>query len=269
MPTNIDRFKKDLQRLVSVGEKLELAMKNEGFPEQFTEAIEKQLGKKAAEFLKGLPSFKTEYQRWYSEAIALLRQLLPDRVPDFIRHYEKPKPRKDISYENYRIEDYLQGLNITRGYMKEKVVGPDAAIPHLSQQLAIVNAAEARFDSSLFEIRQLVQADLFDTELEAAEGLLKYKFVRAAGALAGVVLEGHLAQVCQDRKLTVPKKNPGISDLNEVLKAASAIDVPEWRFIQHLADIRNLCDHSRKPDPTVEQVTDLIGGVKKVIKTVY
>ena len=93
--------------------------------------------------------------------------------------------------------------------------------------------------------------------------------MRAAGALAGVVLEGHLAQVCQDRKLTVPKKNPGISDLNEVLKAAGAIDVPEWRFIQHLADIRNLCDHSRNPDPTVEQVTDLIGGVKKVIKTVY
>ena len=269
MTTNIDRFKKDLQRLISVGARLELAMQYECSPESFTKAVEKQLGEKAAEFLKDLPSFNTEYQRWYSEAIALLRQVLPDRLPDFIRHYEKPKPRKDISYENYRIEDYLQGLNITRGYEKQKVVGPDAAIPHLRQQTAIVSAAEARFDSSLFEIRQLVQADLFDSELEAAEGLLKYKFVRAAGALAGVVLEGHLAQVCEDRKLTITKKNPGISDLNEVLKSGSAIDVPEWRFIQHLADIRNLCDHSKKLDPTIEQVTDLIAGVKKIIKTVY
>jgi len=160
-------------------------------------------------------------------------------------------------------------LHVTRGYEKKKVVGPDAAIPHFRQQLAIVKAAKSRFDSSLFEIRQLVQADLFDSELAAAEGLNKYKFARAAGALAGVVLEGHLAQVCHDRKLTISKKNPGISDLNEVLKAGDVIDVPEWRFIQHLADIRNLCDHSKKPDPTAAQVADLIDGVKKAIKTVF
>src|SRR6266700_1134803 len=119
------------------------------------------------DFIKELPRFSEKYQRWYSEAIALLRQLLPDRVPDFIRHYEKPKGRKDITNENYRIEDYLQGLNLTRGM--EKIVGPDAAIPHIQQQLAIVEAAQARFDSSLFDIRQLVQADLLDSELVAAE----------------------------------------------------------------------------------------------------
>jgi hypothetical protein len=269
MATNLDRFKNDLARLIKTGSNLELAMQYECFPERVREALTKQLGKKTDEYIKSLPSFKSAYQRWYSEALALLRQVLPDRLGDFSRHYEKPKPRKDITYENYRIEDYLQGLNVTRGWEKEKVVGPDAALPHLGQQLAIVQAAEARFESSLFEIRQLVQADMFDSELEAAEALGKFKFVRAAGALAGVVLERHLAQVCQDRNLPVGKKNPGISDFNELLKNAGAIQVPEWRFIQHLADIRNLCDHSRKPEPTAEQVSDLIAGVKKIIKTVY
>ena len=43
-------------------------------------------------------------QPWYSEAKVLIRQLLPDRLSDFVRHYEKPKPRKDITYESYRIE---------------------------------------------------------------------------------------------------------------------------------------------------------------------
>jgi hypothetical protein len=269
MATNLDRFKNDLARLIKTGSNLELAMQYECFPERVREALTKQLGKKTDEYIKSLPSFKSAYQRWYSEALALLRQVLPDRLGDFSRHYEKPKPRKDITYENYRIEDHLQGLNVTRGWEKEKVVGPDAALPHLGQQLAIVQAAEARFESSLFEIRQLVQADMFDSELEAAEALGKFKFVRAAGALAGVVLERHLAQVCQDRNLPVGKKNPGISDFNELLKNAGAIQVPEWRFIQHLADIRNLCDHSRKPEPTAEQVSDLIAGVKKIIKTVY
>ncbi len=235
----------------------------------FKAQLRKELKEKADEFIKSLPSFGNEYQRWYSEALALLRQVLPDRVMDFCRHYEKPKTRKEITYESYRIEDYLQGLRVTRGAYKEKVVERDAAIPHFRQQLAIVEAAQARFESSLFDIRSMVQADLMDSELEAAEHLAKSKFFRAAGAIAGVVLERHLGQVCTDRQIPIGKKNPTISDFNESLKAGGVIDIPQWRFIQHLADIRNICDHAKTPDPTPEQVTDLLSGVKKVIKTVF
>lgn len=269
MTTNLDRFKKDLDALLKLGARLEMAMQYESAPAEFKAAVKKKLKTKADEFLNDLPSFKQEYQRWYSEALALLRQLLPDRVADFARHYEKPKARKDISFENYRIEDYLQGLIVTRGYAKETVVDSTAAIPQFRQQLAIVEAAKARFESSLFEIRQLVQADLLDSELEAAELLAKHKFTRAAGALAGVVLERHLSQVCVDRQLSTGKKNPTISDFNETLKSGGAIDLPQWRFIQHLADIRNLCDHSRSPEPTADQVADLLAGAKKITKTVY
>lgn len=63
---------------------------------------------------------------------------------------------------------------------------PKAAVPKFRQQLAIVKAAQIRFESSLFEIRQLVQADLFGSEIDASRELLKHKFVRAAGAIAGV-----------------------------------------------------------------------------------
>jgi len=52
------------------------------------------------------------------------------------------------------------------------------------------------------------------------------------------------------------------------LKTASIIDQQTWRFIQHLADIRNTCDHKEK-DPTKESVHDLIEGVKKISKTVF
>lgn len=271
MTSNIDRFRKDLDRLISTGDMLHMAIQYECHPEEFRAMVKKSFKTKDAgdKYIKALPDFKKDYQRWYSEALALLRQLLPDRVADFIRHYEKPKTRKDITHENYSIEDYMRGLNLTRGWEKIKVVGPESAIPQFSQQLAMVKAAEARFESSIFEIRQLVQADIFDSELDAAEGLAKYKFLRAAGALAGVVLEGHLAQVCKDRGFTLPKKNPTIADFNELLKAKEVIEVSQWRFIQHLTDIRNLCDHSRKPDPTEEQVKDLIDGVKRIIKTVF
>lgn len=267
--SNIDRFKEDLSKLISAGNSLHMAMQLACFPEEFQAQIKKKLKGKTGDFIKGLPSFESDYQRWYSEAQALLRQLLPDRVPDFCRHYEKPKTRKEITYENYRIEDYLQGLHVTRGVYKEKVVGKDAAIPQFRQQLAIVEAAQARFESSLFDIRRIVQADMMDSELEAAEHLATSKFYRASGAVAGVVLERHLGQVCVDHRISISKKNPTISDFNEALKAGGVVEVPQWRFIQHLSDLRNICDHARKPDPTQEQVADLLAGVKKIIKTIF
>jgi hypothetical protein len=231
--------------------------------------LKKRLVEKSSTDIKKLTSFESGYQRWYSEAIALVRQTLPDRLQDFLRHYEKPKTRKEITNENYRIEDYLQGIEVTRGYEKEKVVEKAAAIPHFQQQLAIVEAAQARFDSSLFDIRQILEADLLDSELDAADYLAKNKFGRAAGALAGVGLERHLGQVCADHKLVISKKTPTIGDFNEALKSGGIIDLPQWRFIQHLADLRNLCDHARTPEPTAEQIADLISGVKKICKTVY
>ena len=270
MTSNLDRFKKDLKALIATGDLLEIAMQKECFPGSFGKPSgDKKKDEALKKVIEGLPSFGSLYQKWYSESIALLTQVLPSRLADFIKYYEKPKTRKEITYENYRIEDYLQGLSVTRGAYKEKVVGPDGAIPHFRQQLAIVKAAEARFESSIFEIKQLVQADLFDGELDAAGELLKQNFLRAAGALAGVVIERHLSQVCLDRSIPATKKNPSISDFSETLKSAGAIDIPQWRFIQHLADIRNLCDHSKKAEPTREQVSDLVEGAKKVIKTVF
>ncbi len=268
MATNLDRFKNDIDDLLERGRMLQLAMSHETNFKNFKAAAEKAHGENAMEFLKSVPDFKEEYQGWYSESLVLLRQILPDRVADFIRHYEKPKNRKSIDYENYRIEDYLQGLRITSGFNKEVIVDASAAIPQFDQQYAMVAAAKSRFKSSLFDIRQLVQADLLDSEIEAAEMLLKYKFHRAAGAVTGVVLERHLSQVCIDHGI-VSKKNSTIANFNESLKEENVIDLPQWRFIQHLADIRNLCDHSKVPEPTPEQVQDLISGVKKIIKTVF
>src|SRR5690349_914625 len=144
MSSNLDRFKADLQRLIDTGLRLQAAMYYECFPKANEEEAKKQLKEKAAEYIKNLPSFKTEYQNWYSEALGLVRQLLPDRVSDFVGHYNTPKGRKSVDYGSYRIEDYLQGLAVTSP-LGDKIVGRDAAIPHFEQQRAIVEAAQARF----------------------------------------------------------------------------------------------------------------------------
>ncbi len=266
MPSNIDRFRKDLEALIATGDRLNLSMRRGVGAKEFDAELRKRLGDKADALIKGLPNFRGTYQRWYSEALVLLRQLMPDRVDDFKRLYEKPKNRKDVTAENYHMEDYLQGLRITR--LGDVVVDASSAVPIFEQQLAILGAAAARFDSSLFEIRQLVQADLFDSEIEAGGELLKSGFARAAGAVAGVVLEKHLSQVASDHEVKLGKKNPSIADINDALKASNVIDMAQWRFVQHLGDLRNLCDHNKTKEPSKEQVADLLDGVSKVMKTI-
>jgi hypothetical protein len=269
MAVNLERFRKDLDRLVAQGDLLEYSMIREIDEKNFLKQVNEQLGEEnLAPFLKTLPHFKTTYEAWYSESLAVLRQLLPDRVANFIALYEKPKSRKSVEYGNYVIQDYMQGLRVTRGWDKEVVVDSSGALPQYRQQLAILKAAKSRFESSLFEIRRLVQADLLDSEIDVANELLKANFVRPAGAIAGVVLEKHLRQVCDDHEIKIAKKNPGISDLNELLKSNSVIEIPQWRHVSLLADIRNLCTHSKAKDPTTEQVTDLIEGTIKILKTV-
>ena len=265
---NIDDLKRDLDALLTDGQQLYHAMVYECHPEEFKRTTEEAKGGAATEFIEALPSFEDEYQTWYSEAKLLIKQILPDRFADFTRHYEKPKSRKDITNENYTIEDYLQGLSVTRSG-GATVVGRGAAISRYREQLSIVKSVRRRFRSSLFDIRQLAQADLFDSELDAASELAKNKFNRAAGVVAGVVLERHLKEMCANHNITLRKKAPQISDLNDALKKADVIDTPQWRSIQYLGDIRNLCAHDKHSEPTAEQVRELMAGVAKVAKTLF
>ena len=267
---NLDRYRKDFDALVKKGAELRNAMMRESDPKEFDRIVKGKFGEKSEEVIKNLPSFTNEYQPWYSEAKALVRQLLPDRISDFTRYYEKPRSRKNITYATYVIEDYLEGVTVyvaDRG--SKRAIWAEAAILRFDQQLSIVDSIQQRFRSSLFDIRQLAQADLFDSELDAARELARNKFIRAAGALAGVVLERHLKEVCSNHSVTIRKRNPQISDLNDALKNAAVFDTPQWRSIQHLGDLRNLCAHDKESEPTVEQINDLLSGVAKVTKTVF
>ena len=274
MPTmkNLEKYKDDLKQLLKTGGDLLQRMQLECAPEQYEKAL-RALPKERREIVKSyidiLPRFSKTYQAWYSEAKALVRQLLPDRSDDFSGYYEEPKGRKNLTYGSYRISDCLLQTCVPDRTGRGEVVGPSAAIPRFQQQLAIVEAVKRRFESSLLDIRQIVQADLFDSELEAAKALLKNGFLRPAGVLAGVIVEKHLAQVCKNHGLRTRKKRPTIADYNEMLKGAEVIGVPQWRFNQHLGDIRNLCGHKRDAEPTREQVNDLVDGAMRVTKTLF
>ena len=57
--------------------------------------------------------FATPYQRWYSEVKVLIKQLLPDRLVDFVQHYEKPKSRTSESLPITGLIDHLSACGVT------------------------------------------------------------------------------------------------------------------------------------------------------------
>ena len=179
----------------------------------------------------------------------------------------KDEKRKEINALTYGISDYMIGITSSRG--GEVLVDGNAALPKFEQQLNILRSAQARLESSLFDMVEVLQAHLFDDGLAAARELNAKGFVRGAGAVAGVVLERHLGNVCAKHNLKTRKKRPTINDYNQLLKDTGTIDTPTWRFIQHLGDLRNLCDHSGPKEPEQSQVDDLISGVSKITKTLF
>ena len=117
------------------------------------------------------------------------------------------------------------------------------------------------------ELDGQLYAELQDSEIVVAKRLAKVS-LRAAGALVGVVIEGHLQKVASNRGVKLTKKNPTIADLNDPLKAAGVVDTPAWRKISFLADLRNLCSHKKGTEPTKEQVK-LIQGAEWVTRNVF
>ncbi len=268
---NLQKYKDDFKKLIAQSELLLFSLANElEINVVIDNGVEKKELKKYLEEKElTLSDFKSEYETWYSEALEVIKQVLPSRYEDFKRLYKDEKRKdKDTDYLTYTMSDYMIGIRKTRGW-EDVVVDTKAAFPKFQQQMKILKAAERKFESSLFEIKQLLQADIFDSEIDTARELLKNGYIRAAGAVTAVVLEKHLQQVSASHNVTVKAKNPSISDYNEVLKKAQVVDVPMWRFIQHLSDLRNLCDHKKEREPKPEEIEDLISGVDKVSKTVF
>ena len=229
MQSNIQRNQEELERLIKKGDLLyftlvlDLGLADEELKQKY-EGIR-------------LSSFNWEYESWYSIVMQVVKQILPDRLNDFVGCYKNER-RKEITAANYSISNHVIGLRINRGL--GNFIDGKAALPKLEQQVNILRSAEGRLESRLVDMTEIVQADLFDDELDSARELTKKGFLRGAGAIAVVILEKHLGNVCNKHEVKIRKKRPTIDDLNQTLKDQEVIDMPTWRSIQHLETRGNL-----------------------------
>lgn len=262
---NLERYKEDYKKLKELGKALRYGFMYEYRNHQRCKKFYNQLDDKMKEYAQK-HAFSTHYQAWYNESLRLIKQLMPERFEDFVSLYTVDKRRKTVDLTTYTISDSLRGIELSR--MGEKLVEPIDGYDLFIQQLYIVASLEKCFESSLFNITELLQADIFDSELDGARELHMNGFYRSAGALCGVILEKHFAGVCASHTIKIKKATPGIGDYNEKLKEDAVIDNKTYLLIQRLGTIRNLCDHNKKQEPTKDDIEDLIKGTDKVLHEV-
>lgn len=128
---------------------------------------------------------------------------------------------------------------------------------------AVLRAAEDDFNSGLMRSsRSLVQAELFDSELEQATELLRGGYLSAAAVIAGVVLETTLRELCTDRSLDLANLNK----MNANLAKAGAYNKLVAKNVTAWAGIRNAAAHGNPPDFTKSDVEAMVSGVSDFVE---
>jgi hypothetical protein len=245
------------------------------------------------------------YQAWYTKALRVIRQLYPERSDDFQAHYRElltlqrstPSPpwyrtalrlmhrllvwhsqaAKDQASEGHSsarpgfpetVQQTCLGMAITpNGEMIPSV--RLTFLAHFAQQLRILSAVRDGLDYVLADMHGTLYGDVEHHVLTTVYTLSQHGHHRAAGALAGVLLEIHLAHVAAKYRVAMGAKSPDITMLNAALKRGGIYDGEIWRSIQRLGALRDDWVDASRRDPTVDELTAFLHEVQTVRQKVH
>ena len=208
------------------------------------------------------PDFKSiqreairNYQKFYLAGLHFVKEFVPEKETEFCESYEA-KESRDLE----GIMDYFQFRRSQYKREKDEII--ERFLNRFEIQRSILTAIPFIAKIKEIKLREIISADFVDREIEEAELLFNKGHHRAAGALAGVALERHLKTLCDKYQIDYQKKDT-IEPLVEKLYNKSKIELSQMKNIQHLASIRDKCDHPA--DVEKSEIKELIERVKKFV----
>lgn len=131
-----------------------------------------------------------------------------------------------------------------------------------SRAQAVFGAAKEDFDGGyLISVRNLIQAEVFDTELEQAKELLSANYYSAAAVITGVVLETSLRQLAITHGIPIGK----LDRMNADLAKAGHYNSLVQKCITTLAAIRNSAAHGDNSAFSQADVASMIEEVARIV----
>lgn len=129
---------------------------------------------------------------------------------------------------------------------------------------AVFLAAREDFEGGyLIPFRNLVQAEIADSELDQARELHQSGYVASAAVVAGVVLETTLRMLCDRKEIPHGK----LDKMNSDLAKAGVYNSLMQKKITSLAAIRNSAAHGKSQDFTNEDVDSMIIEVERFVRS--
>lgn len=136
--------------------------------------------------------------------------------------------------------------------------------PKFIKQYALLSAFKDDYEQGyLVSLKNLIEADIFDTELEQAKELLLSKYKLAAAVIAGIVLETALRSLCD--KVNIPHGK--LTKMNDDLTKAGVYNKFQQKSITALADIRNSAAHGKDSEFSHENVENMIRDIESFLGT--
>ncbi|MBV4522590.1 DUF4145 domain-containing protein [Pseudomonas sp. SWRI74] len=138
----------------------------------------------------------------------------------------------------------------------------DSNVDRLNRMGAVFLATKEDFEGGyLNSLRNLVQAEVFNNELEQAEELLGRGYATASAVIAGVVLETALRDLCSISGI----EHGSINKMNDDLAKAGAYNANQKKQITSLSAIRNSAAHGKPEEFTKDQVRGMIDDVQRFL----
>lgn len=208
------------------------------------------VGRLAARQLDGLNDSNRDRDRGdeETEEVALLRDLTRWGI-SCINLLERVFGPSSNYYTTFK-ESYDMGL-----------LNPNRSRYPLNHALGTLQAAQDDYHHGfLFEVRNLITADVFDDFLSQAQHLLDAGYPAPAAVVAGSVLEDGLRKLCQRRNIALPEK-PKLDVMNADLAKVGAYNKLTQKRITALADIRNNAAHGQWDQFKDQDVADMVSGI--------
>lgn len=113
----------------------------------------------------------------------------------------------------------------------------------------------------LTSYKSLIQAEVFDNELEQAKELLDSGYILAAAVIAGTVLETSLRELCDRESLAHGK----LDKMNADLAKAGIYNTIQQKKITAIAGIRNSAAHGKTDDFNKNDVSTMINDIESFL----
>lgn len=206
------------------------------------------------------------YEKWYAMSLLFVQQYVPEKQNEFTSYYSVTRNDelsiKELLQFKRRKEDYIRGSDLQETVASFKGEVLRDFIGKFDRQRHILLTIPGIVKIKELSIRGIIFTTFIDREIDEAVYLFEKGHPRAAGAIAGVALEQHLRFLCDKYDLDYGKKDT-IEPLVQKLYKNEKIDRTQLTQIQHLASIRDKCDHPS--EISASEVKELIERVKKIL----